>query len=63
MLIIEIYYFFYFIKYPNNIPITDKSNPLFTLAQDALEKEKKEQQQDVTQKVSSSFCICLLNFF
>ena len=30
----------------------DKSNPLFTLAQDALEKERKDQQHDVTQKVS-----------
>ncbi|CAF5126122.1 unnamed protein product [Rotaria magnacalcarata] len=39
-------------KYSNNINIIDKSNPLFTLAQDALEKEKNDQQQyDVTQKL------------
>ncbi|CAF2578783.1 unnamed protein product [Rotaria sp. Silwood2] len=38
-------------RYSNNIGIIDKSNPLFTLAQDALEKEKKEQQYDITQKV------------
>ncbi|CAF4493895.1 unnamed protein product [Rotaria sp. Silwood1] len=38
-------------RYPNNMGIIDKSNPLFTLAQDALEKEKKEQQYDITQKV------------
>jgi hypothetical protein len=39
-------------RYSNNIQITDKTNPLFTLAQDALEKQRKEQQHDVTQKVS-----------
>ncbi|CAM4750907.1 unnamed protein product [Rotaria magnacalcarata] len=39
-------------RYSNNINIIDKSNPLFTLAQDALEKEKNDQQQyDVTQKL------------
>ncbi|CAF1233142.1 unnamed protein product [Rotaria sordida] len=41
-------------RYSNNIGINDKSNPLFTLAQDALEKEKKEQQYDITQKNSKS---------
>lgn len=44
---------FFSIQYPNNSTM-DKSNPLFTLAQDALEKERKEQQHDVAQKVSSS---------
>ncbi|CAF4574860.1 unnamed protein product [Rotaria socialis] len=42
-------------RYSNNINIIDKSNPLFTLAQDALEKEKNDQQQyDVTQKSNLS---------
>ncbi|CAF1024320.1 unnamed protein product [Adineta steineri] len=41
-------------RYSNNTGISDKSNPLFTLAQDELEKEKKEQPptHDVSQKVS-----------
>ncbi|CAF0722199.1 unnamed protein product [Adineta ricciae] len=38
-------------RYSNAQILNDKSNPLFTLAQDELEKEKKEQQhQDVTHK-------------
>jgi hypothetical protein len=55
---------FLLIKHPNNVPITDKSSPLFTLAQDALEKQRREEQQhDITQKVSYRFfCTCLLDF-
>jgi hypothetical protein len=62
---IDISFILFLIKYANNTGIIDKSNPLFTLAQDALEKEKKEQQHDVTQKVSKIIlfigigdCIC-----
>jgi hypothetical protein len=52
-----------FIKYSNNTLITDKSNPLFTLAQNALEKERKDQQHDVTQKVSISFLSMFIELF
>ncbi|UJR21541.1 hypothetical protein I4U23_024626 [Adineta vaga] len=44
-------------RFLNNLVSSDKSNPLFTLAQDELEKEKKEQlqQQDITHKFKSAW--------
>jgi len=62
----DIYLFilFFSLKYSNNILITDKSNPLFNLAHDALEKQRKEQQQqhDVTQKVSNRISYMSIGF-